>query len=635
MMNSLIINLNNNKFTKKKINHAKHLGFLDYALYRHNKNKTYNKDPYNPENCLCIGGGPITGTLIPGTYRLIFVAKSPLTKTLFASTLGGAAIELYKAGLEFINITGKAKKPCVIIIKNDGELNARIDYVSNESVNQGTTKFMKSLLNKYKKEFKGLKWRILVAGPAAFNTSIGFIKGVVIKGDEFDWGAEGVAGSGGLGSIMAQAHNVAAIIYGGNRDERIFKKNFKDIKVINELFNRVLGKSMNQSVLKAVEKYLFVKNLGTGGTFGVNMTTLGAWLPMLNWQSVNTSKAVRQRIYDKLVKNHYLKQWNDEIIKPRGFKTCGEACPARCKKVYKNYKKDYEPYESCGPNAGVFDQRHAEALESELEELGYCAIEFGNIISLILEAVSKGLINKEIIGVKEINYDLKKVKLSDSRIHSRAGIKIARMINNGEKPLNVFKQGIRVGVKKLKKDYGINITDLANYIPFGRNGCIAPAEYWVPGFYVPLPMMGKFLTYYGKEFHPPRELGKMSAERFIYELYSENTGICRFHRKWAEKIIPKLINEGLGLNINYYEHCKKLLQGLMNYSAKAKAYPTFYETRRTKDVIINFYKEASKEFGKSPELLKLLDEFKKDPEIALRNYFSEMLKGINDVIKWF
>ncbi len=635
MMKSLFVDLNNSKFIVKNRNYKKHLGFLDYALYLHNKYKTFEKDPYDPDNCLCIGGGPVTGTALPGTYRLVFCAKSPLTRTLFTSTLGGAAIELYKTGLDIISIAGKAPEPCVIVVKNDGELKYRIDYIEKELADLGTTKFMEELLKKYKEEFKGLLWRILVIGPAAFNTSMGFVKSVLIKNNEFEWGAEGVAGSGGLGSVMAQAHNVCAVIYGGNRDDRVFKKDFKNPNNINELFKRTTGMPMGPAIMQSVKKYLFVKELGTGGTFGTNMTNLKAWLPMLNWSSVNEPKSVRENVYNKLIKNHYLKQWNDEIIKPKGFKTCGEPCPAMCKKVYKKYKKDYEPYESCGPNAGVFDQRHAEMLENELEELGYCAIEFGNVISLILEAINKGKIKGKDIGItEEINYDLKNITLKNSRAHALAGIKIARAINEGKGMLKVFKQGIRLGVKTLKEKYDINIIDLANYIPFGKEGCIAPPEYWIPGFYVPLPFMGKFLTYYGQEFHTPEELGKLSAERFIYELYHENTGLCRFHRKWSEKVIPALINEGLGLNVNYYEHCKNLLQALMDYSSKAKAYPTFYETKRTKELIINYYKEAVLEFGENPELKKLLKKFEKDPETALRDYFAQMIKGINEVVKW-
>ena len=57
----------------------------------------------------------------------------------------------------------------------------------------------------------------------------------------------------------------------------------------------------------------------------------------------------------------------------------------------------------------------------------------------------------------------------------------------------------------------------------------------------PMPMMGKYFTYYGVDFLPPRELGRRSVQRMVYEFFSENSGVCRFHRKWVEAIVDEIL----------------------------------------------------------------------------------------------
>ncbi len=53
---------------------------------------------------------------------------------------------------------------------------------------------------------------------------------------------------------------------------------------------------------------------------------------------------------------------------------------------------------------------------------------------------------------------------------------------------------------------------------------------------------------------PPRELGKLNAQRFCKELILDNTGICRFHRNWAEEMIPEIIESLYGLKDRFLEN---------------------------------------------------------------------------------
>ena len=67
-------------------------------------------------------------------------------------------------------------------------------------------------------------------------------------------------------------------------------------------------------------------------------------------------------------------------------------------------------------------------------------------------------------------------------------------------------------------------------------------------------MMGKYFVYYGFDYLPPRTLGKRCVERMVYELFSENSGVCRFHRKWVEAIIDEIISAHYKFPIEYKAH---------------------------------------------------------------------------------
>ena len=76
-------------------------------------------DPLSPENAMVVMTGPLAGTLAPLACRTTLVSKSPKSRTIFQSNVGGAiAAEIKYAGYDGIIVTGKAKKPVYLSIKN-------------------------------------------------------------------------------------------------------------------------------------------------------------------------------------------------------------------------------------------------------------------------------------------------------------------------------------------------------------------------------------------------------------------------------------------------------------------------------------------------------------------------------------
>ncbi|MBI2908243.1 MAG: aldehyde ferredoxin oxidoreductase family protein [Chloroflexi bacterium] len=77
-------------------------------------------DPLGSDNKLVISGGPLNGTLVPGSQRFTISAKSPLTGLLGDSNCGGAlGAELKYAGYDAIIVEGESPKPVYILIDGD------------------------------------------------------------------------------------------------------------------------------------------------------------------------------------------------------------------------------------------------------------------------------------------------------------------------------------------------------------------------------------------------------------------------------------------------------------------------------------------------------------------------------------
>jgi aldehyde:ferredoxin oxidoreductase len=77
-------------------------------------------EPYDPENLLIFGIGPLTGTSCPAAPRTEVTAKSPVTGGLGTSNFGGFwAPQAKWAGYDNIVIEGAAEKPVFVAIKDD------------------------------------------------------------------------------------------------------------------------------------------------------------------------------------------------------------------------------------------------------------------------------------------------------------------------------------------------------------------------------------------------------------------------------------------------------------------------------------------------------------------------------------
>jgi glyceraldehyde-3-phosphate dehydrogenase (ferredoxin) len=596
------------------------------------------------------GGGPLAGSRIPGTRRLVFCGYSPSWEGFYISSIGGAAYIMHRIGVDFVSIQGRAPHDCVLVLNhNHGEIQVRLEQINPDVLWTGYADpdgerlfgfyaLQQAVYDRYAKEYDNDWVRVFAVGPAARATNEGIIgsnqvrKGRITSID--DW-----AGRGGLGSRLLQHHRIAACIFGGDWED----PDLKDSKEIDRYFQEYYGDSMIKVDLGAAEKYRYVPGFMTGGTFGVNMHTAEDKLFSFNYSSVHHDDSKRLEQHQRLVLDHYLKQFNIEAIQTKNFAHCGEPCSIACKKFTGKFKKDYEPYESLGPQCGIFDQRAAEELNHFVDALGIDAIQYGGMIAWLMELIYRGIIPPEDFNLPsqdQMSFDFAdSIKgfdvIKDSHRNANYAIRIAAMMMFDEIG-SVFRKGIRNASHLLKDRYGPEVLHSAVFNSHGEQGSMTPNQYWVPGMFSPMPMMGKYFVYYGFDYQPPRKLGQKCVERMVYELFSENSGVCRFHRKWVEAIVDEIIACHYSIDINYKNHQFKLVKQIYEYESARIA---FWESERTIDVIWKYLEKwgelGVKDTAQNGErlLIEWLDWFRTDKWAAARAYWDEIRQGIEDAIE--
>ena len=648
----LIIDLTTGEFQVWPITDPRIIGPADYGWVRFDqeRQRTGRADP----DLLTWGGGPLAASRIPGSRRLVFGGYSPSWEGFYISSLGGGAYIHHRIGADFVTIRGRAPEDSVLILNHkQGQISARLEPIDPDAIWIGYAPadpdpddphgdfligfyaLQQAVFDRYKTEYDNDWVRVFAVGPSARHTVEGVIgsnqvkKGRILPID--DW-----AGRGGLGSRLLQRHRIAACIFGGDWED----PDLKDSKEIDGYFMVNYGQGMIKVDLGATEKYRYVPGFQTGGTFGVNYHTVGDRLLSFNYASVKQPSEARQAQSDAFIRDHYLRQFNEEVIQPKNYAHCGEPCSVACKKYDRIYKKDYEPYQALGPQVGVFDQRAAEELNHFVDAMALDAIQAGCTAAWVMECLRDGLFPAEDFGfppVAEMRFDFANGAdhfdlVMDSRRNADYAYQVLFQILFDPR-CAAFRSGMRGAARALDMRYGLTepgrrTVDRAVYTAHGESGCMAPNQYWVPGMFSPMPLMGKYFVYYGLDFLPPRELGKKCVERMVYELYNENTGICRFHRKWAEVIVDEIISAHYNFPVDFKAHQYTLSQQIYALEGGAAA-P--WEGERTVDLIWQYLEETGRDSSfRDDELLAWVERFRADKWAAARAYWADLRAGIAD-----
>jgi glyceraldehyde-3-phosphate dehydrogenase (ferredoxin) len=583
-------------------------------------------------NSLNFGAGLLAGSIFPGSNRLVFTGFSPCWGGFYVSSMGGAALVFDNLGINMVSLVGRAATPSILSLNrtHGEEIDVRLVPVDVQRVwGEGRGGIYALLDHTFEQLGGSFKTdpRVLAVGPAAAATDFGAIGSVPVSRGTLSY-VDTWAGRGGFGSKLLQQHGIAAIIYGGT----FVDEDFRDRKVADEWFSQRYSKRLGAKDVEATVKYRYDPQFDTGGTFGVNYATLRGRIIAFNYTSIYMDEADRLAIDEKLIRDHYLKQFNEETIQTKQQQTCGEPCPAVCKKMRDVYKKDYEPYQTMGPLCGIFDQRAAERLNHHADMYGFDAISVGGVLAWLMECQSLGLLKAEELGVRRspaFSAESFSVE-TDSMENAELGVELLDAI--------VAKRGIldlaigpRKLARRLAREKGKAVIDRFVYTPFARQGWMVPNQYWTPGVLSPMPIMGKYYMYYGADFVPPRMLGRLNAARFQDELILDNAGMCRFHRLWAEEMLPEIIGSLFGTKQEFLD---RILATASRINSRNSS--VFWESERNADLVATFLKRRRDVDGdKNTDLASWIDRFEKNKAEAALDFWYEVHKGTDEVLREF
>lgn len=583
-------------------------------------------------NSLNIGVGLLAGSIFPGSNRLIVTGFSPCWGGFYISSMGGAGLVFDNLGINLVALVGKAPSPSILYLNrtHGEEIEVRVEPVELQRIwgegRGGIYSLMDHAFQRFGSEYANDP-RILAVGPAAAATDFGAIGSVPISGGRLS-AVDTWAGRGGMGSKMLQHHGVAAIIYGGT----FVDEDFRDRTVADQWFQDRYQKKLGAKDVEATVKYRYDPKFQTGGTLGVNYAGIGGRVLAFNYRSIYLAEDERLQLHQKLIVEHYLRQFNEETIEPKQQHNCGEPCPALCKKMRAEYKKDYEPYQTMGPLCGIFDQRSAERLNHHCDMYGFDAISAGGVLAWLMECLNSDLVKPDELGVqgRPVFSPNGFAVETDSQTNAELGVALLDSIIRKRGILSL-EEGARKFARHLARDKGKAVLDPFVHVGYGRRGWMVPNQYWTPGALSPMPIMGKYYMHYGNEFVPPRSLGRFNAERLRGELVMDNLGMCRFHRQWAEEMLPEIVGSLFGKKDEFLRSIAITASRINSRNSSI-----FWEAERNADYVYTFLKRQQVvDKNTRPELLEWIAAFEKDKLEAAFGFWYEIHKGIHESLREF
>lgn len=324
-------------------------------------------EPLSEENILCFMTGPVTGSRSSMSGRLAVVTKSPLTKTVTDSHIGGwTAARLKWAGVDNLIFKGKSDKPVYLYIEN-GQAELR----NAENLwGKSTRDTVKAMKGRYGEQ----DLSVLTIGQAGENT---------VRFASFINEHDRAAGRGGTAAV-AGFKKLKAIVIKAEQ-----KGNMPEPKLKDEY------KAANSKAVKAIlDGGLTAPNKGGLSVYGTNVLTniineVGA-LPTKNSQFTHWDEAEKHS--GEYVHTH-LRVANN---------TC-HACPVGCKIEVEvadgKYKTRVESFEfesswALGSNCLLSDSEAISYLIDQCNEYGLDTIELGHAFSVTMEAFEKGYIDE-------------------------------------------------------------------------------------------------------------------------------------------------------------------------------------------------------------------------------------------------
>lgn len=387
-------------------------------------------DPLSPENILMFTTGPLTGTKAQTSGRGTVVTKSPQTNLFLDSHFGGSfAVEIKKAGWDFIIFNGRSDSPIYVVIKDDS-----VEFKDASAV------WGKECLKTHNwlQKTEG-KVKTAVIGPAGEN---------LVKFSAITVDGHRHAGRGGSGAVMGSKHLKAIAITGSG------KVPLHDSEGFNTKAKEVLKKIQENSFVPIRRKF--------GTPYWVKPVNDWGFIPTRNYQEGNfehaeaiNAETMQERIVDGsgACFNCVIACWNKSSIKSGPYTGISLVGP------------EYETLALMGSNLGVERVEDVAFLNERCNELGMDTISLGGVLGFAIEAYEKGAITDDDLGDNNIGWGKTE--------------ELSRLIDNiayrKGKAGDVLAEGVRLAAEKLGKNskrYAVHAKglEIPGYDPRGAFG---------------------------------------------------------------------------------------------------------------------------------------------------------------------
>ena len=343
-------------------------GMIAYYLL---KEMAPGVDPLGPDNLLVFAPGVVTGAPAGGTGRHAVGAKSPRTGAFAGSEAGGFwGAELKRAGWDGIVISGQAKEPVYLWIKDDQVEVRGAAHLWGERTADVEERLREELGDK--------RVQVAQCGPAGEN---GVLFACVMND------VTRAAGRTGLGAVMGSKNLKAVAVRGSGRVE------LADKEKVQELAHWLRDNFMEFGFPRQLQEH------GTdGGLLGLSAS---GGLPTRNFQEGSFEGA--EKITGQTMTETIL------VDRDNCF-----ACPIYCKRKVQTtgrYEVDpiyggpeYETAGALGSCCGI-DDLEAIAYGNQLcNAYGLDTISAGVAISWAMECFERGLLTKKDTGGLELRF---------------------------------------------------------------------------------------------------------------------------------------------------------------------------------------------------------------------------------------
>lgn len=375
-------------------------GLGAWLMWRHYPAGT---DPLAPEACFAIVGGLLTGAKAPFSGRIQIVGKSPLTGTWADSNSGGSvASHLRRAGYDALVVSGRAKEPSVLVVRDDEVLIEPAGELWGRQIPEA----FDALKDRY-----GSKRDVGVSaiGPAGE----GGAKIASVMNDRYH-----AFGRQGFGAIYG-SKQLKAIVIGGTGSVPVADPNaFKAVcKQINDEYRKSIGIIARFMVFMAKPKrwlgwlYRLFPKLGMkvsaptstmrrlwsdrGTTGAVALSIENGDAPVKNWKGVGSADF-------SLAKHGY--KLDGKAVEKMVVKklSCGD-CPMPCKGIVRDKKRglsdvrrpDYETICGFGSNILNDDLSLVTACHDACNRYGMDAVSSSSVLGWVCEAVEEGILTAD------------------------------------------------------------------------------------------------------------------------------------------------------------------------------------------------------------------------------------------------